>query len=259
MLKKGKKTLLFTLSLASDLAASPYRPFEFTYAQLYRLIPYTQSAIRGAVVQAKEEKLLNSYLRGGNTVISLTNQGRDTLHALFPGLFLSVRRRELVWSTCIFVEDTKRDPHFRSTRQTVLSYGYFPLTKGVYLYPGPTPAHLKESLQRIGMANHVTIVESKNFVLGDEKHLLSEAFDVPGIIRKEEIVIQYLEHFQEQMSKGEKIHSQTLQSFISFLPMASEFFQNDLGLLYPYFPREIQHAGILSSLEEVGRAVIPQL
>jgi hypothetical protein len=259
-MKALKRSTLFALGIGTnwDLPTSP--SLEFTYEQLYTLLPYADVSVRGAILGLKEERLVSSYQRAGMTRMSLTAQGRETLRLLFPAFRPTDTRRELNWTFCLFLPSTSEarsyDEKIRTTRSLLLSAGFFHIDKGIYVYPKSVPEQLRIQLAKLQVLSDILVVESRRFIIGDERQVLREVYDVESYSKKGKSVLETLDTIGGRLAENKRVHPQTRQSFVLLLPKLMELFVEDLSLLERYFPQDIRLSYIKQLYYSVGEKLL---
>lgn len=263
-MKYLKKSLIFTLSLGINLDSSSLGSSEFTYEQLYRLIPFAPVSIRGAVSQLKEESIISAYQREGLTRILLTSTGREQLRTEFEGLRVVPGKRETTWTVCLFLDASESKgreakPILRPVRARLLEAGFLSLERGMYVYPGVCPASLVTQLSHLHALHRVLVFETKRLVVGDERAIVRSLFDIKQISKASELLSKSLSSMAGQLTRKEKLHPQTREAFILLLPKLMEFFSKNVSIPDNYFPQEIRLSEIKQLLSQVSAGILPKI
>lgn len=263
-MKLLKKSLIFVLGLGSSWDTQSGSASEFTYEQLYKLVPFESVSVRGAVMQLKSEALVNVYQREGLTRISLTSVGREQLRAEFKGLRPSAGKREASWTVCLFLDASESKgreskPLLRPVRSILLDSGFLALERGMYVIPGPTPVNLVSQLSNLHALHRVLIFETRKLVVGDERAIIRSMIDVKFLGKRSDLFLKSLSSLQKQVSRKQKLHPQTTESFISLIPKLMEFFADDVTVPELYFPQEIRLSDIKSLLFQVSAEILPKI
>lgn len=263
-----KKTVLFTLSLGTNIEVPTQPPFEFTYELLYALVPFEHVSIRGAVMSLRDESFLSVFVRDGQTRIAITSVGREALKSLFPGLGNAIGRRDRSWTVCLFL-DTVRDVHtvkknsqtqsFRPLRDTLLSYGFYALERGMYVLPRVASQELIQELTRMKTLNRVMIFETRRLLVGDERQIISSLFPITKLSSLRQTIMKTLESVEKKGTKADQLHPQTRQSVITLLPKLMDFFTFDLTVPDVYFPQDILLSDTKSLLSRVCAEILPKI
>lgn len=249
-----KRSLIFVLGLEE----------EFNYEQLYQLLDFAPVSVRGAVAGLKDESLVSVYMREGVTRISLTSVGREQLKAEFGGLRAAGSKRDATWTVCLFLDSaqsTGRDgkPILRPVRNKLLESGFFALERGMYVFPGICPPSLVSDLSRLHALHRVLVFESKRLVVGDERAIVRQLFDIKQLGKQSEVLTKTLTGLSKRLARKEKLHPQTRESFISLLPWLMEFFAQEIIVPDIYFPQEIKLSDIKQLLFQVSAEILPKL
>lgn len=259
IMKQLKKSVLFALGIGSNLDNPTAPSLEFVYDQLYALMPYEPVSVRGAVMGLKEERLVTSYQRSGQTLITLTSQGRELLRQIFPAFRVTDVKRDITWTVCVFLSDSKRAVDFRATRQELLLTGFFPLERGVYVLPRPLPEALKIRLTKLKTFSQVLIFESRKLAVGDERQIIRTLYDVDSYNKKGKSILETLDIIDMRLAENKQLHPQTKVSFINIVQKLMDFLSEDLQILERYFPQEVRVAEIKEAYLRVGEKLLPQL
>ncbi len=212
----------------------------FTYEQLYALLPFEASSIRGAVQGLKSEQLLTLFERDGKQRAELTSQGVELARVYFPSLFGKAVKKDDVWSIAVLLGAPKRDPHFHGTRELLLSVGFMPLSRGVYVLYGTLSTETKVRLKQMSTALHVIVFESKHLSLGDEGMLLAIAGEREAMERHTHVFSKHTEKVLAHVEEKKRTHEKKITAFVNWIGKASVFFAQNAVLLDLHFPKQIR-------------------
>lgn len=241
-MKELKKNLL--LIMATPFGGSEFLSEKlstvFTYDQLYALLPFEASSIRGAVQGLKQEQLLTLFEKDGKQRAELTSQGVELARAYFPSLFGKAVKKDDVWSIAVLLEAPKRDPHFHATRDLLLSVGFMSLIRGVYVLYGTISTETRVRLKQMSAAPHVLVVESKHFSVGDEGMLLAIAGEREVVEQHSHVFSKQTEKVLAQVEEKKRSDDKKITAFVNWINKASVFFAQNAVLLDLYFPKQIR-------------------
>lgn len=256
-MKELKKSVLFCLGIGSNLELPSAPRYEFGYDLLYQLVPYAPVSVRGAVMGLKDEAAVSVYQRQGQTRIQLTSVGSELLKALFPALKHGGSRKDRPWTVCVFVGESKTS--FRPVRDELLRHGFFPLERGVYVFPSSAPEELLNSLSRLHMLHRVLVFETRRLVVGDERAIVRSLFDIRSIEKEGAGIERALTGIRKHISLKDKLHHETRLAYINLIPKAMKFFARELIVPDLYFPQEVRLSDIKQVLFQVSAEILPKL
>ncbi|HKY74325.1 MAG TPA: hypothetical protein VJ246_03385 [Patescibacteria group bacterium] len=205
---KGK--MLFALAMAVDLQQQTLDSYDIfsgstkhalTYQQFsWRLPDYSSHSVRSAVSQMQHDGLVVTAQREGRTLVRMTAAGRELLFASFPDSLIKKVRWDSSWRVVIF-SGVRYAPDssaaYKKLRNLLQAYRFAALERGVYLTPYPLPESLKKDLLGIKAMGMITVLETKRFLVGDEKEFCSQAWNL------------------EQLSKGYAKLSKSITSLLT--------------------------------------------
>lgn len=220
-----------------------------SYELLYVLFPQSSAtSIRVAVSSLSEQKLINTYSVGGKAQLQLSQAGKDRLQRQFSALFRKADPVDAGWTIVAFGEAVAADPHFRKTSQVLLSYGFFPYAKGVYLYAGKVPSSCKSTLDTLKTSTALLMMTSKSFIFGDGVSALFRRDETQLLVRRKRQIDESLSRLRASIERSSTSRfPQTSQTYQKILELFLE-----AGLQSLFIPEKylLNNMRLYTSLEQ---------
>ncbi len=207
-MKLLKRLILFSLACELDFLNKSegfeYKQYIFFYKHLSS---YGQSSIRDAVLQLVKSGEIDKIVRNKTPFFRLTSQGRERLLTFFP---MSLGQRKVwdrVWRIAILNSDLQSEKisqKVRKLRRGLRSLGFKKLSRGVYISPLPINDKLREFLLEEKLTALVTVIESRNLLIGDDKQLAYHIWQLDKLEKKYNDLVKTIENFLGQIKKTKK-------------------------------------------------------
>ena len=222
-----KTRLLFFILCSSvvpeenDFFRSRSFPF-LEYAQLqWRMGEYSASSVRSAVSLLRNQGLITTISKEGKTQIRATSIGREFLLSQFPGGKSRNTRWDDTWRVVLFsgVRESTRtfaSHQYRIVRALLQKYAFAPLERGVYLSPHPLPDELRQNLLESKKLQFLTVLETKRFVIGDERAFAYRAWNISLISKQYAKLSSEGERLLAFLEKEKTLNSRTKARFLTF-------------------------------------------
>jgi len=231
------KTLL-RLAGNVDLFSTEENFKYFSYPKLYwRLNRYSASSIRDGVGQLVKSGHVAKIMRNYRPNFRLTEVGKEELLLKF-----AVSRNKGRWDKTwrVVVIDSKRTSksEVRWLRSQLKQFGCRNLERGVYVTPLNISKGIKDVLLRQSLLGGVTVLETKKFVVGDDKAFASIVWEL------DELVEAYLEFVSlsakliRVVRSGKELTDKLKREFVSVSDRWFELLSVDPGLPTGLLPKD---------------------
>lgn len=184
-MKELKTDLLFWLADGWRFLGVAEESEYTSYNQLYwRLNKYRRSSIRAGAIGLIKKGLLGQIKREGRVWLRLTSLGRDGLRQKFWLTRRSQKQWDKKWRVLILDRGKLNLRQQRNLRRQIFPLGFVGLEKGVYICPFGVNNELKKILMDKAFLGNVWLMETRRFVVGDDKSFSWEAFKLNTIYNK---------------------------------------------------------------------------
>jgi hypothetical protein len=228
--------------LGSQRRRVPESDLEWLLADL------TDSGRRSLLRVLIDKELIFSDEISGQTRLAISSYGMSQLEAQIPALNLELDGWKGDWSLILFLQAPEHDKRFRYLRTQLVKQHCFALKRGVYLYPGPLPAQIKNLLQQ-DYRSAVAAVTVKQWQIGDQQIIigreikLRDLIDVySGLSRELKSLLNNFEHRKSLMDRQK-------QPFFSIFDRLYQSLLTDLGLIPYFFPQGPSGLKILAKMQ----------
>jgi len=208
-MKLLKRLILFSLACELDFFIKnegfEYKQYIYFYK---RLSFYNQSSIRDAVLQLVTSGEVDKIVRNKTPFFRLTSQGRERLLTFFPINTGQKKVWDRVWRIAILNSgsQSEKTKKIRRLRAGLRDIGFKKLSRGVYISPLPINDKLREFLLEGKLTALITVIESRNLLIGDDKQLAYHIWQLDRLEKKYNDLVNIIESF---LLETKKIETQT--------------------------------------------------
>jgi phenylacetic acid degradation operon negative regulatory protein len=141
--------------------------------------------VRSATSRMKKAGLLRPETVGGVAGYALTDEARAILDDGDERIFAAQRRAELAegWIVAVFSVPERRRDHRHQLRRRLVGLGFGQVAPGVWLAPRRVLADARRMLQRLDLADYVTLFAGDHLGFGDTRRLVANTWDLRAIGR----------------------------------------------------------------------------
>jgi DNA-binding transcriptional regulator PaaX len=238
-MRELKKQLLFTL-----LGANPqivgvesslvHENESLTYAQLaWRLAEFAPASIRGGVSSLKSDGAVTTLQRDSKTRIRLTTVGRELIYSFIRPSVFRRQRWDETWRIAIFsgiALSSNAARRYRVLRRFLQARGFAQLERAVYI----SPFGLREgdllALSQGKALGLLTILETKRFLLGDEREWCRIAWRLDQISKQYTKLGDHCSRAITHINVQNGLNDQNKEMFRSCEKQLFQIMQEDIGL-----------------------------
>lgn len=243
MIKESSQKVLLAL-----YAPDQPRPFVLSPAVFKELLQLSESGFRSLLFSLeKKQFILSTSL--GEPAVQLLPLGQQALTDLFPALRSDFESWQGDWQALVFLEAPTGDQNFRNLRRKLLELKAIPLTRGVYLYPGPVPALFRSELQVL-YAQSVAILSVSQWQFGSNPAIevthqnAEETFHMYSSVSTTLYELLTRKNHKKGLTLAEK------NRLFSAFTMFWESIGLDMGFLGYYYPRKLSLLDVLKQFQE---------
>ena len=256
-MKLLKRSILFSLAYGVDFFGGSDTFDYLSYEQLYwRLENYQKVSVRGATSELVGDELVARILRGKSAQFRLTKMGREQLASFFPVTFRPARRWDLRWRVLIFERGKMGLTQRRRLRKKLTDFGFKMLSRGVYVSPFAVNADLKKWLTNNRILGAVRMLETRRFVVGDDKAFATQVWQLDTIYNKYKTLINRIERVLHRVLRAKRLTYQLKKDYRFVLFSWLNLLLEDPGLPKKLLPDDWLHSETRGLLEEIGEVVI---
>ncbi|MBI5151098.1 MAG: hypothetical protein HZA34_00830 [Candidatus Pacebacteria bacterium] len=186
-----KSHLLFSLAFSIPENESVQHPSDvfssaaqrlLTYPELqWRLFDFSPNSIRSAVSTMQQQGLVVTVQQAGKIFIRMTAAGREHLFSSLPETVFKKKKWDAAWRLAIF-SNVRYAPEslyaYRTLRNLLRTHGFVSLERAVYISPYPIGEKLKNELMRAKVMGLFVFLESKRFLIGDEREFCRSVWNL---------------------------------------------------------------------------------
>lgn len=240
-------------STAQKLLLSLYtptaEPLWIGYDVVQFLLPEISSAGQRSLIAQLKQKSLISVERWERTQLRATQQGYQAITVQFPALS-RFQDWQGEWTAVMFLSAPSQDPNFRYLRSMLLQNQAVPITRGMYLYPGPLPAALLELCQDL-YREQVAIVQWGKVIQGDLLSLIAPTYALSDIFQTYSGISTELNSLlRRKLPFLELNHSQKEAIYLVFDRFFTALLQ-DPGITQFYYPQSPRPLELLGGFQEL--------
>lgn len=240
-MKKLKRYTLFALSDGVNFLIPVERFGYMTYKQLYwRLDGFKATSIRVAVNELISEGFIDRILRGSEVQFRLTKVGRDQLTALFPYAGGSAKPWDLSWRM-LFLQGKLAPREQRILRKLLTDFGFTRISRGVYISPFSIRPDVQKRLIDRGFLGSILLVETKRFIVGDDRSFAAKLWGLDTIYNKYQAFISQAERVLYRAKREKELIQQLKEGFRSALFSWYELLREEPGLPARLLPADWPH------------------
>lgn len=200
-MKELKRRLV--LVLASDVnVAETIEAFSYwSYPQLYwRGGGFAPVSVRGAINGLVKSGEVARIVRDGQPRFRLTVVGRDRWGQWFGGSGVKGRWNK-TWQMVILNRGVLPQVELRKLRLLLEKMGFVALQAGVFAAPGVEIKEVKRRLMGENLARAVIMVETKRFVVGDDRAFAAAAWKLDELV----------DRYRKLISRGESLLNEVIR------------------------------------------------
>ncbi len=250
-----KRKLLFVLTSDVNLFETNEAFSYWDYPALYwRLSEFKPVSVRGAVNGLIKSGTVTRIVRDGEPKFRLTAVGRDQLLAIFP-VSQGRRRWDRTWRVIILNRGVLSQRELRRLRISLREMGFVALEAGVFVSPMAESGLVKRRLVEINLMRAVTMVETKRFVIGDDRAFAERVWNLDKIVQAQKNLISQSVRVLEEIIRAKTL---TDRQKIAYRQLLFEWWKLLLGvpgLPLKLLPGDWPHLETLELMVRLGRAV----
>lgn len=238
-----KTHLLFSLAVSSPSSESQSSSpdifvgstnHSLSYPELlWRLYGFQPSSIRSAVSLMQQEGLLVSSQSGGKTQIRMTAAGREYLFSQLPEALFKKKPWDKTWRVAVFagVRGSTTPPEsYRALRLLLEAHKFGRLERGVYLSPFALSSAAKTELLRGKSMGLFVLMETKRFLIGDEKLFCSQAWNLDMLSKEYTKLGKSIHALLTLLNREKALNDMRKQQFARISSHMLSVLQKDPGL-----------------------------
>lgn len=238
------------------------QPLPITYQHLKLFLPHlTGSGLRSLVAALKRDGHIEVERVVDQTLIRLTNQGRQEVEAQFPFFrhqdaedsqtaAASASDGGISWATLIFLQAPPGDQQFRYLRSLLVKYRAISLIRGVYLYPFHFPPLVMDEC-RSRYSDSVVIGQLQKWSIGDDRAIAINHFHVLDLIQSYSGISKDIDRLIERKKLFRELNHQEKNLLCSLFDRWYSNIQEDYGLIHYYFPHVSDGPELLNRLQSL--------
>lgn len=200
-MKQNKQLLLHYLS-------GEGKEYYLSYKNLYwRLEPFTQSSVRGAINELIKNELIAKIERNNRPWFRITNIGSEQYQQLFSG-GRQTKTWDFRWRFLIVISGKMGQVKQRFLRKLLDEEGFKRLERGVYVTPNLQKQDFKKRLIDSDLLSMVRLVETRRFIIGDESQFASQVWGLDTIYNKQNLLIRQAERVLYRVRRAKRLTDQ---------------------------------------------------
>lgn len=211
----------------------------------------TPGGLQSVLQYLREKRRILVERVDGVQTITITTHGMRALEAEIPAFSLARREWKGEWQGIFFLKAPAQDPHFRFLRRLLLEVSAFPLTRGMFIFPGALPERVLFEL-RNAYEGAVTVVALKDWTFGDEKEIIGSALSLSDLASTYSSISKEIDTLLALEKAINAFNHQQKLDFSSVFDRLFLALQTDTGLQKRYFPQVESGVELLFSLHYIS-------
>lgn len=187
----------------------------------------------------------------GNQMVSITTHGMRALEAKIPAFSPARRAWQGEWQGIFFLTAPTQDKNFRFLRHLLLDAFAIPISRGMFVYPGPLPERVTFELHN-SYEGGVVVIGLKDWQFGDEKDVIGRILQLGDLTTTYSSVSKEIDRL---LAFDTPLISFTDQQKLLFSSVFDRLFaalQIDRGVQKAYFPQVQTGTELLFGLQNIS-------
>lgn len=254
-MKLLKRRLLFVLGSDVDVFETVEAFSYWRYSMVYwRVGEFASVSVRVAMNDLIKNGLVARIVRDGEPRFRLTAGGRDRLLTLWP-VAKARWRWDRTWRVLVLDRGALDQAHQRKLRLILEDLGFVPLAAGVFVSPQAASEEVKKQLMEANLDGAVTMVETKRFVVGDDRAFASRIWRLDELVERQRQLISRSDKLLNVVRRAKTL---TDQHKLVYNKVNFEWFRLLLevpGLPLKLLPSDWPHPEARTAMVKLGGAV----
>lgn len=252
-MRELKRRLLWVL--ASDVnPAETAEAFSYwSYQQLYwRGGEFAPVSVRGAIRGLIKSGEVARIVRDGDPRFRLTAVGRDRLLAWWPK---RDKAWDKTWRMVVLDRGVLNQAYLRKLKGLLGEFGFVSLEVGVFVSPTAKSQELRPRLMDLNLARAVIMVETKRFVVGDDRAFAAATWGLDEWVAKYQKVISRSESLLNEVIRKKTLTNQDKSAYNSINFEWMGLLAGVPKLPYKLLPSDWPHLKAVELMVKLGQAV----
>lgn len=254
-MKELKRKLLFVLASDVDffdtVEAFSYWPYPTVY---WRMNKFAAVSVRVAMNDLVKTGLVARIIRGREPQFRLTVTGKDQLWDFFAAN-RRLGRWDRTWRMVILSRGRLSQAELRRLRLVMKRFGLVALETGVFVSPGGRVDELKRGLIEQNLLRAVTMVETKRFVIGDDRAFATHIWGLDELVKRYQALITRSDRLLERVKRAKVLTNQQKSNYVNVLNEWFKILWDDPGLPNKLLPADWPHLEARQVMVKLGKMV----
>ena len=211
----------------------------------------TKSGLQSSLLFLQKRKRILLEKINSIQAVSITSYGMKSLEKEIPAFSQQRRQWKGDWWAIVFLKAPDHDKNFRFLRRVLLAEHSLPLTRGVFLFPGPITEKISYELRQ-SYEGLVMVAPFKNWTFGDDREIIGSILQMSDLANSYSSISKEITTLLEKETNIKGAVDQSKMEISSVFDRLFVSLANDFGVIHEYYPHVPSGVDLVFSLQELS-------